>query len=118
MDHEETEKARVLDDTLEFIGLRAQATTVGLIQLCTELVASGVLNDEALERIKEAIFREIAVTHLRGHDRAEFERTLKQRLDVIFSHSPNTDLRGRVGTAADLEAARGSRAARDSGDNG
>lgn len=35
---EQAAQARELHRTLDFIGLRAQATTVGLIQLCTELV--------------------------------------------------------------------------------
>lgn len=103
MDHEGTEQARELHRTLEFIGLRAQATTVGLIQLCAELVAAGVLSDEAVERIKDAIFREIAVTHTRGYKRAEFERTLRQRLDAIFPHPANSEPRARVGTVAEME---------------
>lgn len=41
-------QARELHRTLEYIGLRAQATTVGLIQLCTELVTAGVLGDDAV----------------------------------------------------------------------
>lgn len=102
MDHDETEQARELHRTLEFIGLRAQATTVGLIQLCTELVAAGVLKDEAIDRIKDAIFREIAVTHPRGYNRAEFERTLRERLESIFPHAANPVPRARVGTVADM----------------
>jgi hypothetical protein len=108
MDHGETEQARELHRTLEFIGLRAQATTVGLIQLCAELVAAGALADEAIERIKEAIFREIAVTHPRGYNRAEFEQTLKQRLDAIFPHPADAEARATVGTVADMEASLGS----------
>jgi hypothetical protein len=103
MDHEGAEQARELHRTLEFIGLRAQATTVGLVQLCAELVAAGVLKDEAIGRIKEAIFREITVTHTRGYNRAEFERTLRQRLDSIFSHTASSGPRARVGTAAEME---------------
>lgn len=103
MDHDETEQARELHRTLEFIGLRAQATTVGLIQLCAELVAAGVLGDDAIERIKDAIFREIAVTHPRGYKRAEFERTLRQRLDAIFPRPAAPGGRGKVGTVADME---------------
>lgn len=103
MDHEEKEQARELHRTLEFIGLRAQATTVGLIQLCAELVRAGVLQDEAVERIKDAIFREIAVTHPRGYNRAEFERTLRARLDAIFPQAAVSEPRARVGTVADMQ---------------
>ncbi|WP_147366918.1 hypothetical protein [Aurantiacibacter zhengii] len=102
MDHE-TERARELHRTLEFIGLRAQATTVGLLQLCAELVNAGVLNDDAIERIKQSIFREIAANQPRGYNRAEFERTLKQRLDAIFPHAADAEPRGRVGTVDEME---------------
>jgi hypothetical protein len=103
MDQDQTERARELHRTLEFIGLRAQATTVGLLQLCAELVNTSVLGDEAIGRIKDAIFQEIAVTHPRGYNRAEFERTLKQRLDAIFPRAADEGSRTRVGTASDLE---------------
>ena len=103
MDHDQTEQARELHRTLEFIGLRAQAPTVGLIQLCAELVAAGVQQDAAIERIKDAIFRELAVMHPRGHNRAEFERTLRQRLDAIFPHAAGTEPRARVGPVAEME---------------
>lgn len=103
MDHDETEQARELHRTLEFIGLRAQATTVGLLQLSAELVAAGVLADEAIERIKDAIFREIAVTHPRGYNRAEFEQTLRQRLDSIFPPAVDAEQRARVGSVGEME---------------
>lgn len=103
MDQDQSERARELHRTLEFIGLRAQATTVGLLQLSAELVNAGVLDDEAMARIKDAIFQEIAVTHPRGYNRAEFEKTLKQRLDTIFPQTTDEGRRTRVGTAAELE---------------
>lgn len=105
MDHDRTEQARELHRTLEFIGLRAQATTVGLLQLCAELVNAGVLGDEAIARIKEAIFREIAANNPPGYNRAEFERTLRERLDAIFPRTANMHARGRVGTADEMRAA-------------
>jgi hypothetical protein len=103
MDHNQTEQARELHRTLEFIGLRAQATTVGLLQLSAELVQAGVLDYAAIERIKESIFREIAVTHPGGYNRAEFERTLRQRLDAIFPRAEGDTARSRVGTVAEME---------------
>lgn len=104
MDHEQTERARDLHRTLEFIGLRAQATTVGMLQLCAELVKSGVLQDEAIGRIKDAIFREIAVNQPLGYNRAEFERTLKQRLDSIFPSVADATTRTPIGTVSDMKA--------------
>lgn len=108
MDHDRTEQARELHRTLEFIGLRAQATTVGLLQLCAELVDAGALGDEAVTRIKEAIFREIAVNNPRGYNRDEFERTLRERLDAIFPRAADAQARARVGTADEMRAALGS----------
>lgn len=104
MDHEQTEAARELHRTLEFIGLRAQATTVGLLQLCSELVRAGILDDAALERIKGAIFREIAVSNPRGYNRSEFERTLKKRLDSVFPQAADPDSNAQVGGLGELEA--------------
>lgn len=115
MDHE-TEQARELHRTLEFIGLRAQATTVGLLQLCAELVRTGVLNDDAIERIKQSIFREIAANQPRGYNRAEFERTLKQRLDAIFPRVADAEPRGRVGTVVEMETSLDPKMASPAGD--
>lgn len=105
MEHDRTEQARELHSTLEFIGLRAQATTVGLLQLCAELVNANVLDDAAIARIKNAIFREIAVNNSRGYNRAEFERTLRERLDAIFPRAADAQTRARVGTTEEMRAA-------------
>jgi hypothetical protein len=94
-------QARELHRTLDFIGLRAQATTVGLIQLCAELVRAGLLGDE----IKDSIHRELAVSRPRGRDRAEFEQTLKDRLDAIFPRAGDTERRAAVGTVAEMKTA-------------
>ena len=64
---------------------------------------AGVLGDEAIERIKGAIFQEITVSHPRGYNRDEFEQTLKQRLDAIFPQAQDTSSRSRVGTVAEME---------------
>src|SRR5690606_14538226 len=103
MDHNQTEQARELHRTLEFIGLRAQATTVGLLQLSAELVQAGVLDQAAIERIKESIFRVIAVSPPDGYNRAEFEQTLRQRLDAICPRCESGATRSRVGTVAEME---------------
>ena len=100
-----TGDARKLHDTLEFIGLRAQATSVGMLQLCTELVRAGILDDAAVERIKGAIHREIVVSHPRARDRADFEQTLRQRLDAIFPRGRNAERLSPVGTLEDMQSA-------------
>lgn len=105
MDEDQAVEARELHQTLEFIGLRAQATTVGLLQLCAELVKVRVLDDGAIQRIKDAIHREITVSHSRGHFREEFEEMLRQRLDAIFPRAGDAEKRGTIGSVVDLEAA-------------
>jgi hypothetical protein len=105
MDRNEKEQAIRLHECLDFIGLRAQATSVGLLQLCTELVAVGVLDGAAVERIKRAIQKDITISR-RGakHGQDEFESTLRKRLDSVF---PSCEAKpgGHVGTALDLQEA-------------
>src|SRR5690606_31743936 len=108
MDQQETEQARELHRTLEFIGLRAQATTVGLIQLCAELEAAGVLKGEAIARIKDAIFREMAVTPPRGYHRSACERTRRARRAAIFPRANHAEPRSPVATVADMASRLGS----------
>lgn len=98
-------EARELHRTLEFIGLRAQATTVGLIQVCTELVRAGLIDDAAIQRIKDAIHRELSVVHARGRNQAEFDETLRSRLDAIFPKASAPGQRARVGTVAEMQTA-------------
>jgi hypothetical protein len=74
-----------LHQTLSFLGLRAQATAVGLLQLCRELSDAGVLSSEAMERIKDAISRDIAVGCPPSARRDEYERDVRGRLDRLFA---------------------------------
>ncbi len=77
--------ARERHRTLDFIGLRAHATAVGLIQLCEELVNVGVLNAEGLDRIKAAICSELAVgKRARVSEQLDFDDTLRRRIDAVF----------------------------------
>jgi hypothetical protein len=75
---------RKLHDQVGFVGLRAQATAVGFIQLCTELCGAGVLDAAAMDRIKEAIAKELALSRPRSSYQAEFEGSLR-RLDDLFA---------------------------------
>jgi hypothetical protein len=81
---DEIEAAR-LHESLDFVGLRAHATAVGLIQLTAELVRAGVLQDEAVARIKAAIIRDIVLTRPRSISREEFERSIRERVDRLFT---------------------------------
>ena len=74
MDHAEVRK---LHHEVDFVGLRAQATSVGFIQLCSELCRAGVLDEAALDRIKEAIARELELL-MRDRD------LLGQRRDLVL----------------------------------
>ncbi|AXB80740.1 hypothetical protein [Novosphingobium sp. P6W] len=76
-----------LHHDLKNVGLRAQATAAGLVQLCKELQGAGVLSEAAVQRIKNSIADEIALTAPRPMLRADFRKEVCQRLDGIFSGS-------------------------------
>ncbi|MXP24969.1 hypothetical protein GRI39_02765 [Altererythrobacter indicus] len=67
------------------VGLRAQATAVGLLQLCLELRKVDVLSDAAIDRIKEAITDEIVVCAPRAVNKQEYRRDARARLDRLFA---------------------------------
>lgn len=81
----DTRAGKQLHDTLGFVGLRAQATAVGLLQLTAELVKAGVLDDDAVGRIKQAIFDDLALTRPTSQAKTDYEATLQRRLDRLFS---------------------------------
>lgn len=81
----DTRTGKQLQDTLGFVGLRGQATAVGLLQLTTELVKVGVLDNDAVDRIKQAIFDDLALTRPASQAQTEYEATLQRRLDRLFS---------------------------------
>ena len=105
MEKDDIAEARQLHGTIDYIGLRAHATTVGLIQLCAELMRAGVIDADAVQRIKDAIQREISISHSRGVARDEFEQTLKERLDAIFPKVEQPEDRADVGSASELGSA-------------
>lgn len=98
-------EARELHRTLDFIGLRAHATTVGLIQLCEELLRVGILDGEALQRIKDAIHMEITMAQARVGNQSAFDDTLRRRLDAIFPQAAQGKTKTKVGPLDDLAQA-------------
>ena len=74
---------RKLHDQVGFVGLRAQATAVGFLQLCTELCRAGVLDEAAMDRIKDAIAKELALSRPRANYQVELKSSRK-RLDDLF----------------------------------
>lgn len=76
---------RKIHDDISLVGLRAHATAVGFVTLARELVKAGVLDEAAVERIKDAIVKELSLGRSRSAPAAEFERTTRNRLDGLFS---------------------------------
>lgn len=70
---------------LRNVGLRAQATAAGLVQLCKELQSKGLLEEDALFRIKEAIADELEVDAPRSITIPQYRRDVRERLDRIFA---------------------------------
>lgn len=70
---------------LRNVGLRAQATAAGLVQLCKELHRSGVLEDAAVSRIKDAIADELEIDAPRSMTIPQFRRDVRERLDRLFT---------------------------------
>jgi hypothetical protein len=100
--------ARERHRTLDFIGLRAHATAVGLIQLCEELLNAGVLSVEGLDRIKGEICSELAVgKRARVSDQREFDDMLRCRVDAVFPIAPGEPARDSLGSLDDFEDALG-----------
>ncbi|BBD01552.1 MULTISPECIES: hypothetical protein [Sphingobium] len=79
------DKQKKLHFDLTNVGMRAQATAVGLLQLCLELRSAGILDEGAIERIKGAIACDIEVSAPRSVANAEYRRDIKARLDKLFT---------------------------------
>lgn len=67
------------------VGLRAQATAVGLIQLCVELREANILSEDSITRIKSAIGDELAVGPYRRVASREQRSEIDQRLNRLFA---------------------------------
>jgi hypothetical protein len=79
------DKQKKLHFDLTNVGMRAQATAVGLLQLCLELRNAGILADDAVERIKGAIACDIEVSAPRSVATPHYRRDIRERLDQLFS---------------------------------
>ena len=74
-----------LHDSIELVGMRAQATTVGLIQLSIELRRAGVLDEAAIGRIKDTIANEISLNRPKSIPPERFQEHLRERLNRLFA---------------------------------
>lgn len=66
------------------VELRAQATAIGLVQLCIELRRANVLDDPALDRIKDAIADQVSVAAPRTVSKT-YRGDIRARLDRLFA---------------------------------
>ena len=73
-----------LHHDLAYVGLRAQATAAGLLQLSIELRKAGVIDESAISRIKDVITKEIALQGPRSMTCAAHEKEIRARLDRLF----------------------------------
>ena len=76
---------RKLRESVDLLGLRAQATAVGMVQLSIELVRAGVLDEAALGRIKDAIRGDIMLSRPTAVERDEYDQSIRRRLDALFA---------------------------------
>ena len=81
---DEREDQRV-HDALKFIGLRATVTAVGLLRLSAELAKAGVLDEAALDRIKDAMIKELSLNRPPNTQKDEYERNMRERLNRLIS---------------------------------
>lgn len=81
----DTSDTRKLRQTIDLLGLRAQATVAGLVQLSAELVKAGVLDEAALGRIKDSICGDLMLSRPQAIDRREYEASIRRRLDALFA---------------------------------
>jgi hypothetical protein len=70
---------------LDFLGMRAQATAMGLVQLCLELRRAGVIDQAAVDRVKDAIAEEIGEHAPRSVVKQQYLTDIRGRLDRIFA---------------------------------
>lgn len=70
---------------IRFLPMGSQATGAGLLQLCAELRRSGLLTDDAMERIKEAIVQELTEKAPRSVTKHAFRTDIHNRLDKVLS---------------------------------
>jgi hypothetical protein len=71
--------------SLDALGIRAQATAVGLVQLTIELRQAGVIDEGAVDRIKAAMADELAYNRPRKMLKSHFDADVRARLDRIFA---------------------------------
>ncbi|WP_298813507.1 hypothetical protein [uncultured Sphingomonas sp.] len=80
-----SDKQKQLHHDVTNVGLRAQATAVGLIQLCIELRKTNALSEEGLRNVKRAIADELLIGPSRRYCSRDPRREIEERIDRIFA---------------------------------
>ena len=75
---------RKLNFDLTNVGLRAQATAAGFVQLCRELRTAGVIDDAAVLRIRDMVADNITLNCPLKANRAGYRQEVSRRLEAIF----------------------------------
>jgi len=78
--------AKTQHQALALLGVRDTGTTIGLLQLCSELQHAGVLDTAAVERIKDAIVSDISLSCPRSRERAAYALDIRHRIDGLMQH--------------------------------
>ncbi|WP_176594112.1 hypothetical protein [Sphingobium sp. EM0848] len=78
------------------VGLRAQATAAGLLQLCRELQQTGALDNNAIDRIKGVITHEIMECAPRAIRKEAMQREVQDRIDRLFAAQEHLGPGGEV----------------------
>lgn len=79
-------EARKQHQMLSLLGVRDTGTTAGLLQLCSELAHAKLLDDAAVERIKDAIVSDISLSCPRSMARTQYEGAIRERMDGLLPH--------------------------------
>lgn len=80
----EPTETRKLRQSIDLLGIRAQATAVGMFQTAIELRRAGVLDEAAIGRIKDAIIGDLMLTKPPSANAADYAQSLRKRLDALF----------------------------------
>lgn len=81
----EASDTRKLRESIDIVGIRMQATAVGMIQTAIELRRAGVLDEAAIDRIKDAMLGDIMLSKPPSADPVEYRCSLRKRLDALFA---------------------------------
>jgi hypothetical protein len=78
-------KEKKLHDIVALLGIRAHANMAGFVQLTRELARAGVLDPQAVERIKDAIVKDLSLDRPPNATKESFEDFAHRRLDAVFA---------------------------------